>query len=143
MIICTTLALGVHLASYHASPLPYQNNINPGVYVECDGWTTGVYRNTLRRTSVYAGYALRSGPFGLTLGAVSGYQKKPIPGPCRPGYYDLPDNPCRVMYGISDRALAPMIAPSAQYGGARIVYIPKLGGSTSAVFHLAYEWRMR
>jgi len=68
--------VGLHLASIH---LPYRsayNNVNPGIYYRGDaGWTAGVYHNSLSKTSVYAGYTLQYGRFGLTAGGATGYQQ--------------------------------------------------------------------
>jgi len=65
--------LGFHLFSRHFPSNDY-NNVNPGIYYRlAEGPTAGIYRNSLRRTSVYAGYTLEWGRFGLTAGAVTGY----------------------------------------------------------------------
>lgn len=134
MFTCASLILGLHLASYHVTERWHQNNINPGAYVECNGWTAGVYRNSLSRTSVYAGHTFRSGPFALALGVVSGYKKQY--GMCGPGLYDRPDNRCYL--GASDSAVIPMLAPSVNLGPARIWYLPRVG-DTSSVIHLSVE----
>jgi hypothetical protein len=133
-MICTSLILGLHLASYHAQHHDYQNNVNPGAYVECDGWTAGAYRNTLSRTSAYAGYTLRSGPFALSLGAISGYQKRIEAVPCQRGRR----TGCTREYGFSDSAFTPMVAPSVTLGPARLWYIPSIGVSSS-VLHLSLQ----
>jgi hypothetical protein len=66
--------VGLHLASVHV-PQRHFNNTNPGLYYRNDaGWTAGGYRNSLRRTSAYAGYTWEYGVLGLTAGAVTGYQ---------------------------------------------------------------------
>jgi len=66
--------VGLHLASVHV-PQRHFNNTNPGLYYRSDaGWTTGGYRNSLRHTSVYAGYTWEYSALGLTAGAVTGYQ---------------------------------------------------------------------
>jgi hypothetical protein len=68
--------VGLHVGSVH---IPYRdayNNFNPGVYYRADaGWTAGVYRNSLSKTSVYAGYTLQYSRFGLTAGGATGYQQ--------------------------------------------------------------------
>ena len=68
--------VGLHLASVHIPARSAYNNVNPGVYYRSDaGWTTGAYRNSLSKTSVYAGYTLQYGRFGLTAGGATGYQQ--------------------------------------------------------------------
>jgi hypothetical protein len=61
------------LASQHLDPHG-MNQHNPGVGIEASGWAVGEYRNSLDRTSVYAGKMLSAGHFGVLAGAVSGYQ---------------------------------------------------------------------
>jgi len=68
--------VGLHVASVHIPARSMYNNANPGVYYRSDsGWTAGVYHNSLSRASVYAGYTLQYGRFGLTAGAATGYQQ--------------------------------------------------------------------
>jgi hypothetical protein len=65
--------LGFHLFSQHLPAADY-NNINPGIYYRlAEGPVAGLYRNSVRRTSVYAGYTWQWGRFDLTTGAVTGY----------------------------------------------------------------------
>lgn len=69
--------LGIHLGTYHTRHGVY-NDVNPGLYVRADsGLTAGVYLNSLRRTSVYAGWTVstQAGPaeLSLTLGGIAGY----------------------------------------------------------------------
>jgi hypothetical protein len=137
MITCTSLLLGLHLVSYHEDHKPYTNNVNPGVYAECDGWTAGAFKNSLSRSSVYAGYTFRHEPFALSLGVTSGYERRE--GPCRPGYKNSKDNPCTV--GLVDGKILPMLTPSVVFGGARLWLVPKHKGSSTAI-HLSYEWRV-
>jgi hypothetical protein len=96
--------VGLHLASIH---IPYRsayNNVNPGIYYRGDaGWTAGVYHNSLSKTSVYAGYTLQYGRFGLTAGGATGYQQ----------------------------AIQPLLVPSVAlftYQGvtARVAYVPRV-----------------
>ena len=65
--------IGFHLFSQHIPNNNY-NNVNPGIYYRlAEGPVAGIYRNSMRRTSVYAGYMLEYGRFGVTAGAVTGY----------------------------------------------------------------------
>lgn len=121
---------GVHLGSAHYPKGSYQNNFNPGMYVRTDdGITVGAYYNTLRRTSVYAGYTFEYGPVGLLGGLVTGYQPKLIDS---------------VNYG-QGKTLTPMLAMSLRLpplGGFKpmVMLVPPFR-SSPAVFHLAFEHR--
>ena len=71
--------IGLHLASAHM-PERHFNNTNPGLYYRSDeGWTAGAYRNSLRRTSDYAGYTWEWGRLAVTGGAVTGYAQSVQP----------------------------------------------------------------
>jgi hypothetical protein len=64
---------GVHLGSVHFPQRDF-NNANPGLYYRSDfGWTTGAYRNSLRRSSAYAGLTWQWDRLALTAGGVTGY----------------------------------------------------------------------
>lgn len=53
-MICTSLILGLHLYTAHVrSDL---NNVNPGVYAECDRVVLGTYYNSVKKNSTYVGY---------------------------------------------------------------------------------------
>lgn len=143
MITCATLILGLHLVSHHNPELPLQNNTNPGVYAECDGWTVGAYKNTLDRTSAYAGYTWHWGPASLGAGAITGYRVRTVYGQeaCMPGKFDRPDigNPCWVRLGGNNSRVQPMLAPALTLGPARITYLPKLGPWGVSVTHLSMQ----
>lgn len=67
--------VGLHLGSVHVPRRADQQDFNPGFYFKAeDGLTAGIYRNTIGRTSVYAGYTADAGPFSLTAGLITGYQ---------------------------------------------------------------------
>lgn len=71
--------IGLHLASHHAPAKTY-NNTNPGIYYRtAEGWTAGVYRNSLSKTSVYAGYTWKFGALDVTTAGVTGYFHKVQP----------------------------------------------------------------
>lgn len=131
---------GLHLASVHVPSRDYQRNVNPGLYVRLDsGITAGVYRNTLGRTTVYGGYTFEWGPFGLTLGAATGYQKHAVPVPCERAHYVG----CTRIDGVSNAVLVPMVAPSVRLPEVagltpRLSIIPGLAGSAN-VLHLSVE----
>lgn len=122
--------VGLHIASHHWPAKDYQNNDNPGLYVRLDsGFTAGFYRNTLRRTSFYAGWTWEYGPFAITAGGITGYKRQcDAQGMC---------------WGSSRTAVMPMLAPSVRLPEVlgvhpRIWYTPRIG-STSSVIHLSIE----
>jgi hypothetical protein len=71
--------VGVHLGSIHFPQRDF-NNSNPGLYYRSDGgWTVGAYRNSLRRTSAYAGHTWQWDRLALTAGGVTGYADRVQP----------------------------------------------------------------
>ncbi len=80
-----TLYLGLHLASVHDIG-GYENN-NVGIYARYDGWTVGVFQNSVSKTSVYGAYTFEMqtprvplvDSVALTVGLATGYPQK-IPG---------------------------------------------------------------
>jgi hypothetical protein len=71
--------IGLHVGSQHI-PAKNYNNSNPGIYYRHDeGWTAGVYRNSLRNNSVYAGYTWKFGMLDVTTAGVTGYFHKVQP----------------------------------------------------------------
>ena len=62
--------------SYHFFQKDTNNN-NYGLhYVADNGFTTGIYHNSLYRISVHAGYSFHLyGPIGMSVGGVTGYDK--------------------------------------------------------------------
>jgi len=114
MIACTALAIGLHIGTYHFDRDRGYNEVNPGIYAECDHYTAGVYRNSLRKTSAYAGYTFERvlGPIDVTVGGVTGYPRA---------------------------ALMPLAVPSVKVGSARLsllLPIEKGGGGV----HLSWEF---
>ena len=74
--------LGFHTVSYHNSG--NYNDITPGIYLSKNDYVVGVYHNSIRNTSVYAGYIwnwpMPANPIvdavSLTTGLVTGYRHK-------------------------------------------------------------------
>ena len=109
-------SVGVHIGSWHSEP--GFNNVNPGVYVNHNGWTAGTYWNSLRKQSVYAGYTFEYKMFGLTVGAITGY-----PSPVLP-------------------LVVPSVKFASPFGGSmRVLYIPYIKQTGAHVLHLTQEWR--
>lgn len=79
MITAAACLVGLHLATYHFERKEDFNEINPGAYVECDGWTAGHYRNSERSDSTYAGYTFHYGRFAITTGVITGYKAGTMP----------------------------------------------------------------
>ena len=77
-----TTTLGIHTFSYHNSG--NYNDITPGLYVEKNNYVVGAYHNSIRQTSVYAGYTwtwpLPTNPLfqsvAFTGGLVTGYRHR-------------------------------------------------------------------
>lgn len=108
------LVIGAHLAT--ASDHRGYETITPGLYLRADSCLTlGAYRNSVGSRSLYAGCTLQSGPWALTVGAVTGY----------------------------GRPLAPLVVPSYRWAigahsSARIALIPAPPGGAAAL-HFAVE----
>ena len=74
--------LGIHTISYHNSG--NYNDLTPGIYVERNHYVMGAYHNSIRQTSVYAGYTwswpLPDNPLfqavSFTGGLVTGYRHR-------------------------------------------------------------------
>lgn len=139
--------VGMHLYSVHVPAETYQNNENLGLYVRtAGGWTAGAYRNTLRRTSVYGGYTFSYQRYSLTVGAISGYQRKWERVPTGPN--GKCDNGtgfrwCDAQVGASRGAFTLLLAPSVAlpvvWGATpRVSYVPGLAGSANVV-HFSME----
>jgi len=130
---------GAHLLSRHIGT-DAMNNANVGAYVVVDGWTAGVYRNSLRRTSVYAGHQFDWGPFSLTAGVVSGYKREVTWHYTAAECTEYGSTSCWKAEGTSRTELMPMLAPSVRIGPARVWWLPSLGiGRGSGVVHLSIE----
>jgi hypothetical protein len=79
-LLATGLTLGLHIGTWHTDP--GLNNTNPGIYaIAPSGLTGGIYRNSLSRPSVYAGYSFQSEDrtFALLVGGVTGYSRPLMP----------------------------------------------------------------
>jgi hypothetical protein len=77
-LACAPLAgmactFGAHIATYHFDRSKERQEVNPGAYAECNGYTAGAFLNSLDKPSAYAGYTVEHGPVALTAGVVTGY----------------------------------------------------------------------
>lgn len=113
-MICASLAVGLHLATYHFKRDAEYQEFNPGVYVTCDSVTGGVYQNSENRVSAYAAYNFQHGPFTLSVGGVAGYRKY---------------------------AVAPLVVPSVTYKMLRVSLIPPLEKASGGV-HFSLETKI-
>lgn len=116
--------VGLHLGTKHSSA--GYNNTNPGVYARWhSGITAGVYYNSERATSAYAGYLWETAAYtplqlqaGLLVGAVTGYRA---------------------------RQITPLLVPSlsaalpATNYRARLTYVPKAEKGSAHALHLSIE----
>ncbi len=116
--------VGIHTVSIHL-PQKQQSNTNPGLYIRHDsGATAGCYFNSIRRTSCYVGGSVEWGPFGLTLGGVTGYAKK------HGGHSGSPISP---FFAASVRG------PEVFGVRPRVAYVPGRAVKSSDVFSLMIE----
>lgn len=128
---------GVHLVSHHfgsgksghwSEPAYKFNNNNYGVYGVYDGWTAGVFYNSERRTSFYAGYTWETQQWhklsaAVTLGAITGYRDGARP--------------------------YPMVIPSVAWehgllgsgSTLRAMVMPKAAENGATAIHLSHEWK--
>lgn len=81
-MLCAALTLGYHIATAHDASLQARsqmNELNPGVYAQCDTIVVGAYFNTVRHTSVYAGKSIQlARGLDLVIGGVTGYKVAPV-----------------------------------------------------------------
>lgn len=67
---------GLHLGSYH-NPAQEYNNFNPGVYMrDPEGMQLGVFRNSYKKTSVYAAQMFEYKYVDVLVGVATGYPGK-------------------------------------------------------------------
>lgn len=115
-------SVGVHIGSVHDKQ--GFNNINPGVYVNHNGWTAGTYYNSERKQSYYAGYTAQGElvhnlSWGLTVGAITGY---------------------------SAGKVIPLVVPSVAYnndllgGRTRLSLAVATNKNGANALHLSHEW---
>ena len=141
----TPQTVGVHLTSVHLRATPEQNNDNHGLYIKTDRLTVGAYRNTIRRTSVYAGWN-----FHLTenadamLGGVSGYKIDRTYRACTESDRAKGWTRCWDQEGFSHSEIAPMLVlsyklPAVQGISPRLSFMPGIKGA-SPVVHLSAEF---
>lgn len=150
------LTIGVDLYSHHIPARSYQNNANLGIYVRSEsGLGGGIYRNTLRRNSLWLGQQVKLGRVDVMLGAVSGYQKKctdtvtevatPAPvmvfragGPALGTQHEPAPHMTTVhteheCHGFSRGWATPMVAPS--------IALPRMYGTTPRLWFVATPHR--
>jgi hypothetical protein len=83
-MICsaTVLAIGMHLNSWHSKYNATFNTLNPGAFVQYQGYTAGTYYNSMRKQSSYAGKIWdldQDCRYEVQVGFVSGYATKVLP----------------------------------------------------------------
>lgn len=118
---------GAHIGSQHFPAKDGDNNANSGLYVRFDnGVTLGGYRNTIRRNSVYLGYSIDAGAFGVTVGGITGYQQKDGKGHSRGAVSPL--LALSVVSPVSIAGLTP-----------RLAYVPGHLVKAADVVHLMVE----
>lgn len=80
--IASDTVVGVHVASWHSEK--GYNNSNPGVFVRKNNIQTGIYKNSVNKTTVYAGVTkdvqiTKNISVGGMLGAATGYSNSVVP----------------------------------------------------------------
>lgn len=144
--------VGLHLVSVHAQDGKAAegsrgwNNNNLGLYGQwANGFTAGMYRNSLYRESYYVGWTFGSA-FALTVGLVSGYDKVVRTG----GDYTAVrcQSVCRTVN--LKEVIAPLVVPSVRLplpaGLARNTFVRlsvMKAPQAPAALHLSIEWRFR
>ncbi len=139
--------VGVHISSIHIPASSELKDANPGIYFRHEsGATAGVYRNSLGRTSFYAGYTTERGPFALTLGVISGYQLKRVYGQyaCAQEGTGVVCTQTWTESGNTKGAIGPLVAPSVRLPSIfditpRITVLPKFATKGHTVLHLSVE----
>jgi hypothetical protein len=139
--------MGLHVASVHLPAGDGMNNANPGLYARWhNGATVGAYYNSLRRVSLYAGWTIEQGPFALTVGLVSGYQKKREARECSPSEREAFGASvwCWTESGNTSGAVGPLLAPSVRLPVVlgitpRLTVLPKISAKGHTVLHLSME----
>lgn len=123
--------IGVHIGSVHSNnydPVAKRNwnNANPGLYARWDNVVVGTYYNSIRKQSVYAGYAVPVLPYlDVVLGGVTGYN-----GP-----------------GYRAKAIMPMVVPSLHIPitdavSVRFNLAIGVGKGSATALNLALEYRL-
>lgn len=141
------VVFGLDTVSHHFPSSERLSNVNPGLYVRRDGLSAGAYRNSFSRASFWVGYTLEYGAFGLTLGAVTGYQVRTTTYDYPCGSVTPPYSTCRLTVhdkGNTRGAVGAMVLPSVAlpelYGVTpRLSLIPKFTAAGSTVVHLSLE----
>lgn len=136
--------IGLHLATAHAGQQVPMNAATPGLYLKApNGWAGGAYRNSLGNASLWVGKVFETADkrWALTVGAVTGYQRREGQRYCRHGFRHVAWNPC--VLGDSE-PVRPLLAPSVRLPitdnvAARLSYMPKFGDGAHAL-HLSLEF---
>lgn len=107
--------VGLHVATWHDSG--NWDNVNPGAYLRAEGGlTAGIYRNSIRKTSIHAGHTWSRphvlGDVSLTAGAVTGYAQ----------------------------AISPLLVPSVRIGPVRLTLLPKADPKGVTGVHFSTEF---
>lgn len=123
--------IGMHIGSVHSNnydPVAKRNwnNTNPGLYARWDNVVVGTYYNSIRKQSVYAGYAYPVlSNLDVVVGVVSGY-----------------DGP-----GYRAKAIMPMVVPSLHFPitdtiNARLNLAIGVGKGSATALNFAIEYRL-
>lgn len=147
--------VGFHMVSHHTNSGREHtirgqewNNVNPGIYARwANGFTAGLYENSLRETTTYAGWTWQTPGemFALTAGVATGYGTPKLetrewacPTAVRP------DWKCRQGVWFYDKKPVPLVAPSVRFAlndkaAVRLTVL----GPRHPVFHLSMEFKLQ
>lgn len=128
------IILGIHLLTAHS--MPGYETVTPGIYTRHEsGFSAGTYRNSIGRQSTYAGWTFETEDkrWALTVGAVTGYQRK-----CWLDRFEWYDGAAIVprCSGHTSGRLGALIAPSVKVGDARL----SLVAFKRPAVHLSWEF---
>ena len=113
-MLCTSLILGLHLATAHFTMPLERNGLNPGAYAVCDNVEAGAYVNSESLISQHVGYVWHAGPVDIVTGAVHGYRGTRV---------------------------APFVVPSLRVTDhVRVALLPPVKLSGWGGLHVSYEW---
>lgn len=123
------VTLGLHLMSRHVPAEEGLNEINPGIYAKAEnGLTLGIYKNSLRKKTLYFGETFEQGGFGLTVGLMHAER----PACDYQGRRFIEHNPSWRGFGII----------SYRFSFVRLSLLPP-SGQIPAVVHLSIEREFR
>jgi len=137
--VCDSATVGVNLGTYHTDRTKGYQEFNPGVYVVCDGFVAGVYRNSFGRATLDLGYVLHLvSVIDITAGITYGYRKSWR----EPDYHVIVDAHGYMRQGAQQHEVLvlPMLTPSVKVWDARVSLLLPIGAGNLGGVHASYEF---